>query len=196
MADGKTHQIYYRKGWALIFPLGAILLVVYRGELLYPLFLYLNYFIGDFLSPDYDLLGLSSDEGDVLRTAKKFHVGLLGAFWVSYWFIYAYVCGMFGGHRSWFSHSLIIGTLGRMIWFNIPLLIIMSYMINYSIVNWGSPPWDEIGIRYYWMNVWLVPYIVTQFVAWSWFDFIHLVLDGILFEGLYSKKNTKGQNND
>ena len=186
MADGATHERYLRKGWVIILPLGAILLVASQWNWLYPPFLYLNFALCDFIDPDLDLIGLTKSEWDTLRVAKRYRLGLVGAIFLAYSFIYAYVSG---SHRSWKSHGWFIGTIGRMIWFNIPLAITIAFMVNHSIVSWDTPSWDIVGWNYYWMNVWLTPYLITQFIAWSIGDGIHLILDTEWAKGkLYTPK--------
>lgn len=191
MADGRTHEKYLRKGWAVIIPLGAVLLIAFRWNWLYPLFLYLNFALCDFIDPDLDHGIVTKGEWDALRIAKRYYLGLIGAIFVAYSFIYAYLIGK---HRSWKSHGWIIGTIGRMIWFNLPLGTLVAYMVNHSIVNWGTPSWDIVGFNYYWMNVWLKPYLLAQFIAWSIGDGTHLLLDTEWAKGNLYTPNKRRKN--
>lgn len=200
MADGKTHERILRQFWVIIIPLGFVLFMVSKVktdhiywwyDLQYWLMVYVNFALCEYIDPDLDLLGLTKSEGDVLRTFRAIHLGFLGALFISWSFIYAYIALLFGGHRSWFSHGIIVGTIGRMIWFNIPFAMIYWFMVNYSISNWGTPPFSDIGINYFWANIWLKPYIITQFIAWSIGDGVHLIGDNILFPRLYNKKRKK-----
>ena len=124
MADGITHHKYLNAGWYIIIPIGIIItafLYVLETKyfLLYPIFFYINYLLCNIIDPDADQIGVTSSEGIVLRSTKKFYLGFFGAIFVSYTFIYAYLIGLVGGHRSVFSHGWGIGTIGRMIFYNL-----------------------------------------------------------------------------
>ena len=111
-----------------------------------------------------------------MRGTKKYWLGFLGAIFVAYGFIYAYVIGLFGGHRSLASHGFIVGTIGRMIFYNIPMYFIFHFLYGYGLSNWGWTP--TIGVYLsFGMEVWLLPYLSTQFLAWFFGDGIHLILD-------------------
>lgn len=192
MADGITHHEYLRIGWLLIVPLGLFLgifcylLVPYFY--LYPMFFYLNYLLCNIISPDADQIGITSDEGIILRTTKRFWIGFFGALFVSYSFIYAYLIGLVGGHRSVFSHGWIIGTIGRMFYYNIPFYYFCWMFYLYGIRNWN---WSlSIGLyESTKMEIWLSPYLLSQFLAWLVGDGIHLILDSKWAKGrLYTPK--------
>ncbi len=198
MADGKTHEVYQKRGWILIVPLGIFLFVV-TSDILYTLFLYFNYSLTDFIDCDTDHPMMTKGEYDALRKFKnmslgafvpggrrfsklnrilsRFNLGLVGALLVAWMQIYHYISAIFGGHRSWFSHGHIIGTIGRMAWFNTPISYFLWNMVSYAIVVWEHPPWSEIGWNYFWMLYWIPPYLITQFLAWVIADEIHLLLD-------------------
>ena len=201
MADGRTHEKYTRLLWYVITPMGLIWYVLSDYNWMYPIFLYLNFAFTDISSPDLDHSMITRDEHDAKRlfkkispaifipkfilsnrniirkTLRKLNLGIIGALYVSWSQMFEYFASLFGGHRSWVSHGLVIGTITRMAWFNIPVYFVMSYLINYSIANWGTPPWDIIGFNYYWMYLWLPPYLITQAVAWFMGDVSHLILD-------------------
>ncbi len=181
MADGITHVSYLRKIWSIIIPLGVILLLVGtslkdRLFLFYPIFLYINFFLCEFIDPDNDLMSLSSAESRVMRLFKRFYLGFFGALFVAYFFIYAYICGLFGGHRSWISHGWVIGTIGRMIFFNFPFLVLFYISYYYGLSNWG---WRSDISMYnsFAMEQWFPQYIIIQFIAWFIGDGCHLILD-------------------
>lgn len=206
MADGRTHELYLRRlGRPLSVPVGGFLLLFFG--ILYFIFFYFNFFICEFLDPDADQMGLTKSEGDVLRTAQKFKIGFLGAVWVSWWFIYSYIIGvgsripdyrkkngikktilfalspirwLFRGHRSIGSHGIIIGTTGRMIWFNIPIFVLL-YLFSSSY--WGSSDIFYLSYQLY-VDYWLIPYLVSQFVAWTLGDAVHVLLDSDLAKGV------------
>ena len=188
MADGVTHHNYLNKGWMIVFPLGIIIWIMNYSlgieyNYLYPLFFYINYSACNIISPDADQIGVTSDEGIVLRTTKKFWIGFIGALFVSYSFIYAYIIGLVGGHRSFFSHGWVIGTIGRMVFYNIPLYCFLWSIYNYGIQNWN---WVlSIGIyESTKMKIWLIPYLSMQFLAWFIGDGIHIILDSEIAKGI------------
>jgi len=129
----------------------------------------------------------------VLRTTRKFWVGFLGALFLSYSFLYSYVIGLAGGHRSWLSHGWIIGTLGRMVFYNIPLIVFLNVLYSYAISNWG---WStSVGVlKSFYFDMWGIPYLSMQFLAWLYGDGVHLILDtnwakGVLYTPINSKRD-------
>lgn len=118
------------------------------------------------------------------RVLDRINLGIVGALYVAWSQIFSFSCeeaarlvGKKSGHRVWLSHRIFIGTISRTIWFNIPFFVLYNYMVNYSIVNWGTPYWDKIGLRYFWANIWFYPYIITQFITWFIADGMHILLD-------------------
>lgn len=198
LADGLTHHRYLKIGWAIIIPMGifiVLILTILNVDFLYlyPIFFYLNYLACNIVDPDADQIGVTSSEGIVLRTSKHLKIGFIGALFVSYSFLYAYLIGLVGGHRSPISHGWIIGTIGRMIFYNIPLFIGCWEFYNYGIQNWG---WTlNIGLyESTRMQIWLIPYLSMQFVAWFIGDGIHLILDTEWAKGkLYTPIKQKRQ---
>jgi uncharacterized metal-binding protein len=131
--------------------------------------------LGAFIDPDEDQIGITLSEGRALRGTKNINpfIGFIGAFHVAYWLIYAYMIGLVGGHRSVFSHGWIIGTVLRIIYFNIPFAVGLWLFYNWAVVNWG---WhDPIWSLY--LDWWLAPYLLSQFLAWFVSDGMHLILD-------------------
>lgn len=192
MADGITHNKYLRMGWFFIIPLGwllylmAILLDGGGYSFLYLIFTYITFYLCEFCDPDNDHLSLTNSEGRVLRLSKRIYMGFFGALFVSYTFIYSYIIGLFGGHRSWASHGWVIGTVGRMIFYNIPFFGIFYFLYGYGLMYWGWTTDIDI-FRSFGMEVWLKPFLISQFFAWNVGDGIHLILDtewakGTLYE--------------
>jgi len=177
LAPGEIHYLWYKRSIIISVPLSVlytIILVPYSAIInpyLFLAFYLINYGLGSIVEPDLDQMGLTSSEGRMLRGSK--HVskifGFLGAFWVMWWFLYAYVISLVGGHRSKYSHSLFLSTAIRMIWFNIPIILIMFLIKQY----YG---WDDWYNQFY-LDVWLYPYLLGQFLAWSLSDSCHLLLD-------------------
>lgn len=189
-SDGLTHESYLRKGWVLIIPIFIFFSIIFQ-DILYLVFGILNFIICEFIDPDTDLLGLTEADGDILRTFRKIKLGLIGAMIVGYWLVYAEFCLYFGGHRSWFSHGWIIGTIGRMLFFNIPIFGILFWFYLYGVTNWNWLDFSEIGFGYFYMNKWVLPYIVSQFISWNIADGIHLILDTKWFKKL-NRGNSNG----
>lgn len=198
MASGDIHNRYLRLGWFVVFPLGAVIFVFgfiydFDNFYLFPAFLYLNFLFCEIIDPDADQLGLTSSEGRVLRITRKFYIGLLGALFVSYTFIYAYIIGLFGGHRSFLSHGFLIGTLGRMVFYNAPLVSFFWGIYSYGLVNWGWNPSISVYESFA-MNKWIPYYITSQFIAWLIGDTIHLILDSEWAKNkLYNYKSIKNK---
>ena len=195
MASGDVHHNYLRKGWAVAFPLSILMYLMMLSEnvsypYLYGIFSVVNYLLCELIDPDNDQLALTLADGIALRLSRKFYLGFIGAIFVSYNFLYAYIAGLFGGHRSWFSHGWIVGTLGRMIFYNSLLLFIFYNIYSFGILKWG---WQtNISLyQYFYMNIWLKPYLITQFIMWNIGDGIHLLLDTSWAKGrLYKPKKS------
>jgi hypothetical protein len=181
MADGITHDKYVRKGWYFIIPFGVLLTIVgyaakWGDPYLYPLFLYINYVQCHVINPDNDQLGVTLAEGIVLRVTRRVWMGFFGALFVAYSFIYAYLMGLLGGHRTWASHGWVIGTMGRMLYFSIlPLGVLFYNVYLYAIAHWGAPQGATFESIFLWRYTKI--YFLTQFMAWNVGDGIHLILD-------------------
>jgi hypothetical protein len=181
MADGVTHYRWYK----LIFipiaiPTGVGLFLVLHlmyskwdiNPYIFFLFYLLNYFMARFIDPDLDQIGLTNAEGRMISKKGGFVLSFVGALNASYWFMYAWGIGWVGGHRSFFSHGWIIGTLIRMVYFNIPVGILLDWIIKRFTI---SVTWNGLW-------VWVAPYFVGQFCAWFLTDGTHLFLDTEFFK--------------
>lgn len=187
MAPGEVHFDYYKRIIPLSFIFGSTVslfigLFFYNwiNPYLFFLFYCINYGLGAIIDPDEDQPGLTLAEGRVLRGTKGINpiFGFVGAFHVAYWFIYAYIIGLAGGHRSWLSHQWIIGTIFRMIYFNIPFFVGLWMFYSYTISAWGwvYNGFEDIAYAFY-ANWWFAPYLLSQFLAWFVSDGMHLILD-------------------
>ncbi len=185
MAPGIVHHEYYKRiiPLALILGIGETIIIglffyKYIDPIFYFCFYLLNYGLGYVIDPDNDAYSITLSEGIILRETKKFHIGFFGACHVSYWFIYAYLIGLVGGHRSPFSHSWGLGTVLRIIYFNIPLVVTLSLFCNFAIIKlgWQMNGFNDISNSLF-LNWWVAPYLLSQFTAWFISDGMHLILD-------------------
>lgn len=180
MADGLTHFNYLKKGWYLAIPVAiGVGFILYNSDILrfflFFIFSLWNYLLSYIIDPDLDLYSLSSSEGRALRLKKIFWpLGLLGIFFVMYSFLYAAIINSLGkGHRSILSHGIFIGTIGRMIFFNLPFAITLTLFGMYAKINYG---WTDLYFEYY-MDMWFAPYIISQLCMWFISDGIHIFFD-------------------
>jgi len=144
---------------------------------LYPIFLYFNYWLTYYFDPDDDLSGMSSSEGRIQRDTKKINIlfGLIGAIVVGYKNVYAYFAGLFGGHRSWFSHKVPFSMIGRMLVYNFGLFYFLYGMFGYMVDYYNL---ENADFQYeLYLDIWLMPYLTTQFFAFLVQDVLHIMLD-------------------
>lgn len=106
MPSGKVHFNHWKIGW-----IGESVLFVLLS-LLNP---YLSigsiigYFLGQFITPDADLVGVTYGEGRMLRKLP-----LIGGLFVAYWTFYGSIFRKM--HRSTWTHSYVFSTLIRFIY--------------------------------------------------------------------------------
>jgi uncharacterized membrane protein len=135
VSDGATHYAYYKRGYATLPAVTAVLwlsTIFYYWEpveqalrsLLFASFLYL---LGRWVDPDLDQAGTSSADSRMVK-----EIPILGYFLYLYWTAYALSmsalarllrvsAGHLGAHRTWLTHSY-LGTLIRVGYFNIPVI--------------------------------------------------------------------------
>ena len=179
MADGVTHRRYLNLGWILVIPLSFyISYLFYLGGynfLLTEIFCLYNYWLCRMLDPDADILQITVGESTGNRLLEKIPLfgGVLRALWMSYTTLYAGIIMMFGGHRSIMSHGLLIGTIGRILYFNLPLFLFLRwiYFKYYEV-------WVFNNFWYlFFMDKWFIPYYGAQLIFMFIGDGIHLILD-------------------
>lgn len=130
MSKGVVHYKYYKK-FRIVFLLIAVIFLypsyfIYK-DLLISIVFFLSiitgyYFIGNYVDPDFDLISITYGEGRMMRDFK-----VIGKLLYIYWVPYAFICQIFGGHRSWFSHGIMIGTIFRLMYLLIPFWIWFFY---------------------------------------------------------------------
>ena len=134
-----------------------------------------NYWLCRFTSPDIDHISINLDEGEGMRFLEKIPIigWILRALWLSYTTFYAGIMLALGGHRSFFSHSLIVGTGGRIIFFSFPFWMFLYFIEirNGNIWNWENV-YNKFNMQY-----WLIPLYFSQSIMWTIGDAIHLLLD-------------------
>ena len=106
MPSGKVHYKFWKIGW--IGEGGLFLLLLFLNPLL-SFGSLAGYFLGQFVDPDLDLVGITSAEGRMLRK-----IPLVGGLFVAYWTIYGAVFRQY--HRSFLTHGFIISTVIRFIY--------------------------------------------------------------------------------
>jgi len=82
----------------------------------------IGYFLGQFIDPDLDLVGITSSEGRMLRK-----IPVLGSVSVAYWTMYGAAFRRL--HRSKWTHSYVFSTLLRFLYGFWPL-----YFLHYTAV--------------------------------------------------------------
>jgi len=199
IAPGVVHRKYLNLGWFIAIPVsmwfaGIMALQGYNYWFSF-LFCIWNYWLCRFIDPDTDHLAINISESTGMRLFEKIPIigWIVRAFWISYTTFYAGLILAVGGHRSFFSHSLIVGTIGRMIFFNIP----MWAFIYWERIRTGRT-WDFSQSYIDWrMDLWLVPYYLSQALLWTWGDLIHLILDTNIVKGiLYIPESTRSGSNN
>ena len=154
-----------------------------------------NYWLCRLIDPDLDHASLSLAEGTGMRFFDNiWFVGwILRAFWMGMTAMYSGIILQFGGHRSFFSHSLPVGTIGRIIFFNAPIF----YFFYWKEINEvGIFTWSNMYYRWN-MQIWLIPFYFSQFVMLSIGDAIHLLLDTEIVKNvLYVPETTRSRKNE
>lgn len=206
MADGKTHVKYHNLFWfpSLILSLFSSFLF-FRHNIfilcLFNAFFILNYWLAEnFVSPDLDLISISGQDGRMIGSGKYisnslgkgylskivgFFVGIPGLLFSQHSSNYSYAMQFFGGHRNFWSHSFIISTIGRIIWFNLLVFIGLGLIYSFGVTVWE---WSGTFSYDLFLDIWLLPYLSAQFLAWLISDSIHLFLDTEFWKGYTQNK--------
>lgn len=187
MPNGIIHE-KYRGAYTLPVSIsaffGAVVISIVMKNL-YPfipaLVVIIQYRLTKYIDPDLDQVGRTKSETRMLDnfgpiTGKLFQV---------YWTIYAGFMNTlatffgiahpwYGAHRTWLTHSIFPGTVIRMIWFDLPFVVIWYLFFDLPVV--------------------LVPVIISvlvaQFGALAIADYIHIWLDNNYKERTYGPKRT------
>jgi uncharacterized metal-binding protein len=164
MSTGKVHYSYVKKIFPYYFVVFTVLyLILIRSFEIMGLIFWacgiIGYILERWVDPDLDQVGITGSEARLMKDFK-----IIGSIMVACWLPYAYSMrfislGKTGkkGHRSFFSHSPVIGTIIRLVYMFLPLLI-------YTAI-WGNLYYEEIvGFLGLWIGL-------------SFGDTIHLLLD-------------------
>ena len=143
MPSGQIHLQIYKRNASWIIPVNIACSLIAGGDFLFTASLVAGYGLGYYNSPDLDLIGINADEGRMMR-----HFPILGHLFVAWWFLYAGIAQVFGGHRSRFSHGYLIGALFRLIWLFIPIVFIWTKLSLFHI-----PP--DIFIKQIFFPLWI-----------------------------------------
>ena len=183
MADGATHYKWYKLGIIPSLTVGLLFSLLLGDPVFFFVLYTVNYALGSVVEPDLDQISVTSSEGRFMRFTKKigFVIGIFGAIWVGWWTIYAYVIGghfaKTGRKRNPKSHGFEIGTIGRIVWFNLPFAAIIAGVCWYY--GWKDWYYQIYG------DIWMKPYFLSQFLALSFSDGIHLFLDTEFAKGRF-----------
>lgn len=179
MPSGEVHYQYWRKGMMVVVPTSGILFVwgcffnSYVAE--FALWFLVWSFCARWIDPDWDLLGVTGAEGRIQRELDLLAVFILPvttfyAAGVGYIVKRFKVGGAIGGsHRTWLTHSIIPGTLGR---------CVLICMCLFTVVNWANFILGSIGLGALNFHPYdLAAFGAAQFSALGIFDGIHIWLD-------------------
>lgn len=148
MPSGKIHVNYYKKFLPITVIIG--LLLTLSVDIISAIMFVTGYFMGYYVEPDLDQIGITTSEGNAMR-----NFGIFGTLWVMYWFPYGYVLQ----HRSFISHFPFISTLFRLGYlFCIPALFALYYKLNIN--------WNIVGDMFLWL-----------WIGLGISDTIHYILD-------------------
>lgn len=116
MSDGITHG----RTTIVFIPISGYIAYTINQSVETSLLISFGCFLGLFLDPDLDLVGKTESEK---RVGK---IPIFGWFWFLYWFPY----GKFLKHRSFWSHTPLLGTFIRWVY-----LFAIPFILCYPIFN-------------------------------------------------------------
>jgi len=136
--------------------------ILWRDAWQVALGLYLGILCGYAITPDADHLAMTREE---YRAMKKW--GILGAMLVGYMTPYAYIFP----HRSRWSHSMIPGTLLRILYVTFPiigLILLLHFNFNFTILR--------------------TPFYFSMIFGWCLQDAFHYKRDDLGFLGINRRR--------
>lgn len=156
MPNGAVHYSLWKKGWVLSAVTSAALIKSYP---LISAFSLLGYWLGQFIDPDLDLVGITSAEGRAMRKWP-----LIGGLFVTYWMMYGYIFR--GKHRAFATHSIFFSTVIR-------------FFYAFWWVLWLLHKYDK-------MNFVAFQCLVGVFLGMFLADSIHIIADRYEHKRYYS----------
>ena len=120
MPNGKKHKkLYVKYSPILLIP---VLISLVFGNWYFALFIIVGYGLhAGGLTPDLDLIGINADEALWIKSVIFIPL-------VAWSALYARMVQGFGGHRGFLSHSLIISSAIRLLWFGFPFIVAFRYL--------------------------------------------------------------------
>ncbi|MDH5183461.1 MAG: metal-binding protein [Gammaproteobacteria bacterium] len=149
MASGRTHALITA---TLAMPTAATVgLLLSQGDVKLALIAGMGGLSGLLLHPDQDLDHLDFYEHRII----KWSWGLL-AFWVGWWIPY----GRLIPHRHWLSHTPFIGTIGRVMY------LVVYLVIHYLVLTEGLHIRIEIQIELISIIYWVIGLSIADIGHW------------------------------
>jgi hypothetical protein len=179
MATGDVHLKAITRAIIPVWMVAGIFLVLIQNWT--PCFVSLGLFflVCRYVDPDMDSFSTLAAEWRIKR-----ELNLLGVYMAGWWTIYAAQMDWIlrkGSHRSWLTHSILPGTLTRVIWFDLPFVFPMAWLSN-------KYPWVIANIYP------AIPQVLLgQFLAFAIGDMIHLYLDDMLPFFRYHKEENHNE---
>ena len=127
MPSGEIHYKYWKRGWTAQ---GLISIGLMFVQPFVALGSIVGYFLGQWLDPDLDIVGMTNAEGRMLK------VPILGALAVAYWTFYGALFRR--KHRSVWTHGYILSTgirYGYSFWWLYFVIPVVYDWMMYSLIG-------------------------------------------------------------
>lgn len=128
MPSEKKHKKVWKN---LIFiPIFISLFFLFFGRWYFSIWIMAGYFLhGVFgITNDLDLISITSDEAKWIKSVVFIPIIV----WST---LYARIASVFGGHRSFFSHSVFFSSVIRLLWFGFPILLLLRQFYFSPVVT-------------------------------------------------------------
>lgn len=135
MPSGIIHEQLRKRGRVLFYPLSIVIPVIlipmnfyYHGEIIIGIGIIIGYELGKYVTPDWDIMGVTSDEGRIVND-----IPIVGHFIFGVSSFYGSVFRKY--HRSFITHFPFVSTSIRyLLLFWYPFLCIYQAEINLAIL--------------------------------------------------------------
>ena len=165
MAPGTVHYTYIKRATIPVIGFALGLFLVFPTWYDCWISLIFHFIVCRYIDPDLDAIGASDAEKRI-----RHELGICGAFIFGWWSTYAALMDWIlrkGSHRSWLTHSIVPGTIIRVIWFDLPMVFPYLYLV------------EEVAIFSAYRGV-IPQEILGHFLAFCIGDTIHLYLDNMI----------------